>query len=176
MSRQLYNETQTIRKPWIWLIFFVATTATVVFFSIGINQQIIHGIPYGDKPMPDSGLIGSGLFSLIIMAGVIVLVYKAKLVIEISEHAIQFRFPPFISKYKVIGREEIERFEIREYRPIREYGGWGIRLGIRKSGIAYNVHGNIGLQLYLVNGKKILLGTQRKDAIKDAMKKMMKKD
>jgi len=174
MSRQLYKETQTFRQPWMWFIILVATTATLIFFTIGINQQIIQGIPYGDNPMPDSGLIGTGLFSILIMVGIIVLVYKAKMVIEISERAIQFRFPPFINKFKVIDKKEIERFEIWKYRPIREYGGWGIRLGFRKSGIAYNVHGNLGLQLYLFNGKKILLGTQRKEAIRAAMEKMMK--
>jgi chaperone required for assembly of F1-ATPase len=33
--------------------------------------------------------------------------------------------------------------------------------------------GNTGLQLYLVDGKKMLVGTQRPDAIKRAMEKMM---
>ncbi len=48
--------------------------------------------------------------------------------------------------------------------------GWG------KSGSAFNVKGNIGLQLYLKNGKKVLFGTQRPDALKRAMDKMMKEE
>jgi hypothetical protein len=175
MNRPLYKETQTFRQPWMWFIIFIATAATVIFFAIGINRQIIHGQPYGDNPMSDTGLIVMGFFSLLIMAAVIFLVLKAKLIIEITEHAIIFRFPPFINKSRVINRNEIDRFEVRKYKPIREYGGWGIRLGMRKSGIAYNVHGSTGLQLYLVNGRKILLGTQRKDAIHSAMEKMIRK-
>lgn len=174
MNRPLYKETQTFRKPWIWFIIYVATAATVIFFAIGINRQIIHGQPYGDNPMSDTGLIAMGFFSLLIMAAIIIVVLKAKLIIEITDQAIIFRFPPFINKSRVINKNEIERFEVRKYKPIQEYGGWGIRLGLRKSGIAYNVHGSTGLQLYLVNGRKILLGTQRKDAIKSAMEKMLR--
>jgi hypothetical protein len=174
MDRTLYTETQTFRKPWIWFIIYAATAATVIFFAIGINQQIRNGQPYGDNPMSDTGLIAMALFSFLIMAAIIFLVLKAKLLTEITEHAIQFRFPPFINKPRVIHKNEIERFEVRNYKPIKEYGGWGIRLGIRKGGIAYNVHGSIGLQLYLVNGKKILIGTQRKDAIHSAMEKMLR--
>jgi hypothetical protein len=58
-------------------------------------------------------------------------------------------------KKKFFSWEEIEKISVREYSPLFEYGGWGIRRG--KSGRAYNVKGNIGLQLVLKNGKKILL-------------------
>ena len=40
-----------------------------------------------------------------------------------------------------------------------------------KYGKAYNVTGNIGLKLFLKNGKIILLGTQRAQAISYAMEK-----
>ena len=68
---------------------------------------------------------------------------------------------------------EIDRFEIREYKPIKEYGGWGMKQGKKGVGKAYSVSGNIGLQLYLTNGKKVLIGTQRRDAMLRAIRKMM---
>ncbi len=40
--------------------------------------------------------------------------------------------------------------------------------------MAYTIAGNIGLQLYMADGKKFLLGKQNKQAIEYAMKKMMK--
>jgi len=42
-----------------------------------------------------------------------------------------------------------------------------------KVGIAYNVKGNMGLQLYLKNGAKILIGTQKPAGVERAMKKLM---
>jgi hypothetical protein len=173
MNRQLYKETQTFRQPWMWIFIFLFAAAAIVYFAIGINRQIIQGKPVGNNPLSDTGLIAMGLLTFLIVFMIVFLVMKAKLIVEISENSIQFRFHPFINKYKVIDRREIERFEVRKYRPIRDFGGWGIRTGFRKNGIAYNVSGNLGLQLYLINGKKILIGTQRKDAINRAMQKMM---
>lgn len=43
-----------------------------------------------------------------------------------------------------------------------------------KKGKAYNVSGNLGLTLYLVDGKKLLIGTRRLQAISYAMDNMMK--
>ena len=43
--------------------------------------------------------------------------------------------------------------EARTYAPLREYGGWGIRGLSRKR--AYNVSGNRGVELSLVDGRKL---------------------
>ena len=73
-------------------------------------------------------------------------------------------------KYKFFPFDEIESFKEREYRPIREYGGWGIRYGL--SGKAYNVYGNKGLQLVLNNKKKILIGSQKSYEFYKAVQKL----
>ena len=54
-----------------------------------------------------------------------------------------------------------------------EYGGYGMRSGSRKYGKAYNVSGKTGLQLYLSNGKKLLIGTQNPRQAQKAMEAMM---
>jgi hypothetical protein len=51
---------------------------------------------------------------------------------------------------------------VRKYNPLTEYGGWGYRTGFGKKSGAMNVKGNIGIQIELSNGKKLLLGTQKK--------------
>ena len=63
---------------------------------------------------------------------------------------------------------EIIKYEIRKYRPIIEYGGWGIRFN--KSGKAYTVSGNIGIQIQMSTGKGILIGTQQPNEFLQAMK------
>jgi hypothetical protein len=94
-----------------------------------------------------------------------------KLYVEITHNDIRFRFPPFLNKWKSINKIEIERFEVRTYKPVWEYGGWGIKGNTRNK--AYNVKGNIGLQIYLKDSKKVLFGTQHKQAIRLAMERMM---
>ena len=60
------------------------------------------------------------------------------------------------------------RWEARTYRPILEYGGWGIRYTMGR-GWAYNVSGNQGVQLELASGKRILIGSQRAEELARAI-------
>ena len=63
---------------------------------------------------------------------------------------------------------ELARFEAVTYRPLVEYGGWGVRHG--RGGRAYNVSGNRGVQLELVDGRRILLGSKRPEELVAAMR------
>ncbi|MHC4187375.1 MAG: hypothetical protein ACYSRQ_04200 [Planctomycetota bacterium] len=65
--------------------------------------------------------------------------------------------------------EDLKECYIRTYRPIKEYGGWGIRYGFGESGKAYNVKGNQGLQLVFENGKRLLIGTQKPKRLLEAV-------
>lgn len=58
---------------------------------------------------------------------------------------------------------EIESAEAVVYRPLRDYGGWGLRVSAK--GKAYNMRGNRGVQLRLKNGGKVLIGSRRSDAL-----------
>ncbi|HEY9113877.1 MAG TPA: hypothetical protein VIN10_04210 [Bacteroidales bacterium] len=96
-----------------------------------------------------------------------------KLKVKVTDEGISYKFSPIIFKEKYISKDIIERYEIRKYRPILDYGGYGIKVGTNNRGKAFNVKGNIGMQLYLKDGKKVLFGTQRPDSFKYAMDKMM---
>lgn len=62
-----------------------------------------------------------------------------------------------------------KRFFVREYKPILEYGGYGIRYSF--SGKAYNVRGKMGLQLKFKDGGKLLIGTQKMEEMEDILKR-----
>jgi hypothetical protein len=49
------------------------------------------------------------------------------------------------------------------FRPIMEYGGWGIRRGA--NGWAYNVSGNRGVRLVFRDGSTFLIGSQRAEEL-----------
>ena len=93
----------------------------------------------------------------------------SRLITRIDKFGIAFRFIPFQLKFKAISWNEIERFEVRKYKPLSEFGGWGIKYG--KKGKVYNVDGDKGLQLYLKTGKQILIGTQKADELNEFLKK-----
>ncbi|MHC4643443.1 MAG: hypothetical protein ACYS32_17515, partial [Planctomycetota bacterium] len=64
----------------------------------------------------------------------------------------------------------------RTYKPILEYGGWGIRCSFTGKGKAYNVSGNKGVQLVFTNGKKLLIGSQQPDDLAAAIEEMLKQN
>lgn len=144
---------------------------SVVPTIYGIFSQEITGKSWGNNPTDTWTLCIILFFEIVIMGGVILLIYFMRLKVEIKTDGFWFSFPPLARKWKCIKKEEIESFKIRTYRPISEYGGWGIKGSSKNK--AYNVSGNTGLQLYLKNGSKILFGTQQSAAIEYAMKKMM---
>jgi len=176
MEKQFFTEEQKFKQTKVWMFMFPVWSVVNVIFGIGLYNQLGLGQPWGDEPMSDSELILVTIIINLIIIGTATLMLKTKMIVEIRESGLFYKYPPFINKERKIRREEIERFEVRQYKPIREYGGWGFRQRSRRfrnAGLAYNVSGNIGLQLYLKNGKKILFGTERKEAIDSAMKKMM---
>jgi hypothetical protein len=96
---------------------------------------------------------------------VIALLLVSKLETAISDEGISYRFFPFHKRKKTITWSDIEKAYVRKYKPIAEYGGWGLRLGFFGSGKAVNVSGNMGLQLIFRNGKKLLIGTKRSNEV-----------
>lgn len=58
-----------------------------------------------------------------------------------------------------IAAEEIAEVETRRYRPMREFGGWGWRFGIRdRSARAYTTTGATAVVLTLRDGSEVYLG------------------
>jgi hypothetical protein len=173
MEKILFKEEQKFGQWWIWLILLTAFAVSVVPVWYGLYQQVTTGQPWGDNPVSDSVLALIATLTTFLIIGIFLLLKTMRLQVEIYENGIRFRYPPLVRKWRNIARTEIERYEVGKYRPVAEYGGWGIRMGSRKYGKAYNVSGNIGLKLFLKNGKIILLGTQRAQALSYAMKKLM---
>lgn len=90
----------------------------------------------------------------------------------IKEDGIYVRFFPFHFKYIMYPWTDIELCYIRKYNSLIEYGGWGLRFGWLKNGMAYNVSGNMGLQLVHKNGKKRLIGTLKPSEMESVLKQL----
>ncbi len=180
MKKILFKEEQKFGAK-VYLIMLPVFILIIVIFGIGFYKQLYLGEPWGDEPMTDNGLIFTFLLIIAFMIVLSVLMFKMKLITEIRDDGLYFKYPPLINKFRHFKPEIIEKYEVRKYRAIREYGGYGLkgrkpgRRG-RKYGMAYNVSGDTGLQLYLNDGTKVLIGTQRGEAIKYAMDKMMNKN
>ncbi len=163
MSQLYFKESQRFRQPWVWGIVLLTVAVIILLF---VMQFALNAPDTGD----DAPLFILILIPLI-LAGTIPLLLLTRLDTEIRRDGVYYRFPPFINKIHILRWEDIKECHVRKYSPIGEYGGWGYRVGGKKAGVACNISGNMGLQLELKNGKKILLGTKKPVEMEEALKK-----
>ena len=170
MEKLLFKEEQRFRQWWIWLMLGSAMMAIVIPLINELSAQ-----SWNTNSEDFARLVLYGSVAVLFIIAVLIVMLLSRLKTKITYDGIFITFPPLKRKSYRIKVQEIERFEIRKYRAKREYRGHGFR-SRRTSGQAYTISGNIGLQLYFKNGKKLLIGTQKKQAIVNAMEKLMNKD
>ena len=147
-----YNECQQFRQWWLWLILLIGPTIiSAVFLS-----QLISSDPKDSSASFDISL---ALIMLITAVGPCLFVYYCKLDTTIQHDGVYIKFKPFHRKWVILPFETIKKAAPVTYRPIRDYGGWGIRYGSK--GKAYNISGNQGVLLEFTGSKPILIGSQR---------------
>jgi hypothetical protein len=113
--------------------------------------------------------------SYAILAFVIVPLMMIKLTTRITDTAIYVRLSPpplHLMHPNRFAWTSVKRAYIREYREFKEYGGFGIRYAEPSVGDAISMHGSTGLQLELTDGKKVLISTQKPEALKAALAKL----
>jgi hypothetical protein len=160
-SETRFRETQRFTQVWVWLA--VAFVAGVGWWAL--VQQVLLGQPFGNRPAPDAAVIAIWVLCGI---GLPVLLATCRLITEVRSDGLYVRYLPFHLRWKRFSLEDIATCEACTYRPLLEYGGWGIRWG--PGGWAYNVKGNRGVQLELNTGKRLLVGSQRSNELAGAVK------
>lgn len=142
-----FTETQRFRQWWLWVLMVVSVLPIPAMWVV----------EYGEgKELDHWELIAVSVVPLLVL----LLFFVMKLTTRIDSTGIHYRFFPFHFKERTIAWDDIDNAHVRKYKPIGEYGGWGLRYGF-KYGRAINVSGDMGLQLVLKNGKKVLIGTQK---------------
>lgn len=163
-----FYEVQKFKQKTLTVLVVVAAIFPLLFFIYGYYLQSVEHIPFGDKPLSNQGLLISIAISLIFAVGILVLFFSSKLETYITKSGIHVRLFPFM-KFKTYSFDNIKRFKIREYSPILDYGGWGIRIG--PAGRAFNVYGKVGIQLLFKDGARLLIGTQKPEDFYNALSK-----
>jgi hypothetical protein len=153
-----FEEEQSFRQTWVrWLITggLVLVVGTAGLLIFGMIRQPAHA---------NEALIPLAIV-VFIQGGAMWLIYAMKLSVRVEDRHLHIRYFPLVKRD--IPLEEIAHCEARTYRPLLEYGGWGIRCSWK--GMAYNVSGNRGVQLKFMNGKRLLIGSQRADELAAAI-------
>ncbi|SIS10109.1 hypothetical protein [Natronorubrum thiooxidans] len=128
-----FREVQRFRQPWIWAL----------LGGIALLMLVLGPISWG---------------GLIVIGAIAGLIYSLRLQTEVRADGIYLKMWPLHRSFRRISWSEIERYESKRYRPLREFGGWGIRWAPGK--LAYNVSGDQGVWIERTNGRAILVGSQ----------------
>ena len=153
---RIFKEEQRFTQTWLIVIIVISLIVPLAI----ILKEI-------DKLSTSEIIISIG--TIILASG---LIFLFKLTTRIDEKGIHYKFFPFHLKFKTVFWNDIENAYIRTYNAISEYGGWGIRGGTlwyKAKGKAINISGNIGIQLELKDGKKLLIGTNKKEQAQDVL-------
>ena len=101
----------------------------------------------------------------IVGVGYLLFLWSVMLVTTVEADHLAIRYRPFARRR--IGRSEIAEFEVVTYRPLREWGGGGIRM--RGADRAYTMSGDRAVQLKLTDGNSVLVGSPCPELLHDAL-------
>lgn len=142
-----FTEFQRFNSRWMWTIIgglIISGTLPIIgAMAPGFPPEMIPVIILISLfPVCIAVVIGTGyLKTTINSSGIFV---EMKILIKFKKHFLW---------------SEIESIAVDRYKPIKEFGGWGIRMG--RNSIAYSTSGNEGLILKLNSSKKVVIGTKR---------------
>ena len=148
----VFEEHQRFRQPWLWAVLLMACL-------LAANAAL--GAVLGRRGTP--WVVLPALLPVLLA----ILLYSLDMHVRVDGQAVSVRYSPLWGTR--ISLADIASCEARSYRPILEYGGWGVRYCPFGGGWAYNVSGNRGVQLVLANGRRVLIGSQRPEELAGAI-------
>lgn len=147
-----FEEVQALPKGWTMLS-ALPGVALVVISLIASSQG---------QPVPASSVVLTLGVTLVLG----VWLRKMALITTVNPDTITLRFRGLF-KTRTVPISSVKHAQARTYKPLREYGGWGIKAG--PSGWTYNVSGHEGVQLKLSDAKPLLIGSRRPEELAEAI-------
>jgi hypothetical protein len=157
-SPPLFYEKQIFKHSRVRYLLAILPAA----FLLLLIWQVILRHPTGRQPLSNGNVIGWTVFLWLVYLRLITL----KLVTEVHAGNLHLSMHGLWSIRK-IPLAGIGSAEVVIYDPVKDYGGYGIRLSPR--GRAYIASGNRGVRLTLMKGMKVLVGSQRPQELAQAI-------
>ncbi len=157
---KVFKEEQRFTQTWVVILLVISGLIPVLIIFMNYLKN---------KEEQDLSNIFVTISITMLVSAVI---FLFKLTTRIDQEGIHYQFFPFHLKLRSIAWNEIKTAYVRNYDAITEYGGWGLKGGFfwkKSKGVAINVSGNIGIQLELENGKKVLIGTKLEHRAKEVL-------
>ncbi len=160
----VFREVQRVRMWWVWAMVGVLATAAWGFW---FEQVVLGGPLQGLNRAPDAVM-----WAIALVVGVLapLLVGMLKMTTDVVAPGLGLdgreRAGQVVVTWFPFWRTRVRLDELRgandvEYRPVRDYGGWGIKW-TPHAGWVYNVQGHHGVRLLFTESKRrLLIGSAR---------------
>jgi heme/copper-type cytochrome/quinol oxidase subunit 4 len=102
-----------------------------------------------------------------------VIVFFLHMTTEVTPTHVRVWFGWLPTYRRVVPIGTIRSIDVVTYRPIADYGFWGIRTG-RDGERALIARGNRGVRLELTDGSRLLIGSQRAEALASTMDRTLR--
>jgi len=164
-SDQVYTEVQWMYRE--QPLIMIAVGLIAVFAWRSFLYQVVVALPF-------SGSAGqtNNLFIWIIWfafgLGMPAFFSMLRLEIAVTPENLVYRYWPVHVTNRTIPRSLIRSAEATTYRPLRDFGGWGIRRSRR--GKAFTISGKEGVWVTRIDGTALLFGSQNAAGLAEALR------
>jgi hypothetical protein len=166
-GKVIFREVQQFRQPLAWVPLVAVLVVTLSIFGWG--ALFAPNSPgAGKEKLVALVILGVGV---LVVGGLAYLFYLLNLTTEVRTDGLYVRYYPFQLSFKKIPLDKVRTFYATTYRPILQYGGWGLRYGL--TGTAYNVGGNRGVKIEFIKGRHLLIGSQRAEELAYALEQIV---
>jgi len=147
-----FHEVQPLRQQRLIVVILVVVAVIVLVSLLSTGASTLWG-----------AVIALGSLFLV---GALIL--AASLETTVDREAITVAFH-FLWPKRRIRISEVRKAEATKYHPFLDYGGYGVRLGLR--GWAFNVSGDEGVLVETNDGSRLMIGSQRPKELEAAIAK-----
>lgn len=148
---EMYRE-YTGWPTWVLVLVAVAMASTTIPVVLGVDDAA--GWSTATRSIYLLGILSFWGLLLLFFGGLLVTVERDGIRVGLGRVRILKTFIPFAS---------VASLEAVTYRPIRDFGGWGLRGSARKR--AWTSRGNEAVRIILKDGREVYIGSDRPQAL-----------
>lgn len=170
MSSAYFKEEQGFASWILWLVGMVTLFGVLALVFSMVNEL--------DQVEQETGFLEGRERYLLLSIGtflalfaVNLMIFKSRLILEIKDGSLFYRFIPIHFSLKKIRREEIIEWKVRKINPLFESRGFGYKWGYNKRSMI--MKGGWVLTIRRNNAPMLNFGTQKHEELRRKMEKLM---
>lgn len=163
--RVAFREEQAFRQLWLVILMTFCMCLGPVMMWIDFSFKLSE-FGFEGKAVE---LFWGAIFATLLCGAIFCWFFWVRLITEVRDDGVYLYFRGLWWAWIPLPFEGLKSARARHYRPIVEFGGWGVRYGWKIK--AYNVRGDEGVELEWEDGKRILIGSQQAKKLERAIHK-----